>query len=154
MRISRLVLGVVLASVPMAVFAAGSPITLLVDATDAPRKIFHVRETMPAAPGKLTLVYPKFIPGEHGPTGPITDLVGLKISAGSQPVAWRRHPTEMWAFDVDVPEGATSLELAFDYVAAADAWTTATPQLAVVNWWSVLLYPQFRSRTTSSSPRR
>jgi predicted metalloprotease with PDZ domain len=118
------------------------PIVLTVDATDAPRRIFHVRETIPAAPGKVTLVYPKFIPGEHGPTGPIADLVGLKITAGGKPVAWHRQPKEMWAFDVDVPAGAGALEAAFDYVAAQDAWTTATPQLAVVNWWSVMLYPE------------
>jgi len=142
MRISRLVLIALLASSPLSVVAAGPPIALDVDATDAPRKVFHVRETIPAAPGKVTLVYPKYIPGEHGPTGPIADLVGLKVSSGGKPVPWRRQPKEMWAFDVDVPEGAGSLDLTFDYVAAADAWTTATPQLAVVNWWSVMLYPQ------------
>jgi len=122
--------------------ANGAPIAISVDASDAPRKIFHVRETVPAVPGKLTLVYPKFIPGEHGPTGPITDLVGLKVSAGGKAVAWQRQPKEMWAFDVVVPEGAGALDVAFDYVAAPDAWTTATPQLAVVNWWSVMLYPE------------
>jgi predicted metalloprotease with PDZ domain len=143
MRISRLALAMLVLG-SSASFAATppNPITLAVDASDAPRKIFHVREKMDAAPGKLTLVYPKFIPGEHGPTGPITDLVGLKISAGGKPVAWHRQPAEMWAFDVDVPEGAGSLELTFDYVASPDAWTTATAQLAIVNWWSVMLYPK------------
>ena len=129
------------ASLPAGTSGLG-PIVLAIDATDAPRKIFHVRETIPASPGKLTLVYPKFIPGEHGPTGPITDLVGLKITAGGRPVAWGRQPKEMWSFDLVVPDGASALDLAFDYVAAADAWTTATPQLAVVNWWSVMLYPE------------
>jgi predicted metalloprotease with PDZ domain len=144
MRISRLLALAVLAlgSLASVAGAISAPITLVVDATDAPRKIFHVRETVPAAPGKLTLVYPKYIPGEHGPTGPITDLVGLKVSAEGRPVAWRRQPAEMWAFDVDVPAGAGSLELTFDYVAAPDAWTTATAQLAIVNWWSVVLYPE------------
>lgn len=118
------------------------PISLSVDAADAPRRIFHVRETIPAAPGPLTLAYPKWIPGEHGPTGPITDLVGLTMSAGGKPVPWTRQGTEMWAFDVQVPPGVSALDVAFDYVAPLGAWTTATPQLAVVNWWSVLLYPE------------
>ncbi|HEX4441423.1 MAG TPA: M61 family peptidase [Thermoanaerobaculia bacterium] len=146
MRVSRpvlLVAAVLAFGSPLrAAAAAGAPIAIQVDASDAPRKIFHVHETIPAAPGKLTLVYPKFIPGEHGPTGPITDLVGLKVSAGGKSIAWQRQPKEMWAFDVVVPDGASSLDLAFDYVAAPDAWTTATAQLAIVNWWSVMLYPE------------
>lgn len=118
------------------------PITLAVDASDAPRRIFHVRETIPVAPGPLTLAYPKWIPGEHGPTGPITDLVGLKISAGGKPLAWKRQGAEMWAFDVVVPPGTEALEVAFDYVASLEAWTTASAPLGVVNWWSLLLSPQ------------
>jgi hypothetical protein len=60
------------------VFGANSPIvTLSVDASDAPRKMFHAQLRIPATPGTLTLYYPKWIPGEHGPTGPITDLTGL-----------------------------------------------------------------------------
>ncbi|MEX0878855.1 MAG: PDZ domain-containing protein [Thermoanaerobaculia bacterium] len=119
-----------------------APIALSVDASDAPRRIFHVRETIPVTPGPLTLVYPKWIPGEHGPTGPITDLVGLKISAGGKPIAWKRQGAEMWAFDVTVPPGAGALEVAFDYIAPLAAWTTASAQLGVINWWSVLLSPQ------------
>ena len=134
--------GPLAAPVSEARLTAATPITLAVDASDAPRKIFHVRETIPASPGKLTLVYPKYIPGEHGPTGPITDLVGLKITASGKPVPWQRQPKEMWSFDVTVPEGASSLDLAFDYVATAEGWTTSTAQLAVVNWWTVMLYPE------------
>src|ERR1700686_5475969 len=64
--------------------------TLAVDATEAPRKILHSRESIPVRPGGLTLLYPKWIPGEHGPTGPVIDMVGLKILAGSSPLPWRR----------------------------------------------------------------
>ena len=63
------------------------------------------QETIPAAAGALTLAYPKWIPGEHGPAGPITDLVGLKISRDGRPVAWKRVPTDMWEFTCDVPDG-------------------------------------------------
>src|SRR5262245_19070592 len=79
------------------------PITIALDATDAPRKILHAHLRIPAKPGPLTLVYPKWIPGEHGPTGPITDLAGLKITAGTQTVAWRRDDVDMYAFHVEVP---------------------------------------------------
>src|SRR6266511_3081244 len=70
--------------------AQNKPIVLQVDATDAPRKMLHAQLRIPATPGKLTLLYPKWLPGEHGPTGPITDLVGLKMSANGQPVEWQR----------------------------------------------------------------
>src|SRR5207253_2754874 len=61
---------------------AQTPVKLRVDATDAARRLFHVQMSMPAKPGPFTLLYPEWIPGEHGPTGPIANLVGLKIEAG------------------------------------------------------------------------
>jgi len=78
-------------------------ITIAVDATDAPRKIFHAQLTIPAAPGPLTLYYPKWIPGEHGPTGPVEELTGLKFTANGQPLNWRRDLLDGWTFHVDVP---------------------------------------------------
>src|SRR5438094_940585 len=74
-------------------------ITLAVDATEAPtRHLLHARETIPVGPGPLTLLYPKWIPGEHGPTGPILDVAGPKILAGNTVVPWRRDLEEMFAF--------------------------------------------------------
>ena len=62
--------------------AALPPITLSLDASEAPRKILHSHLVIPVGtPGPLTLVYPKWLPGEHGPTGPITDLAGLRLTA-------------------------------------------------------------------------
>src|SRR5438445_193891 len=87
------------ASLPL---AAAGDITLHVDAREAPRKILHVSETIPAQPGALALVYPKWIPGEHGPTGPLIDMAGLKLSAGGKPVAWKRDLTEMYLIHCEV----------------------------------------------------
>ena len=122
-------------------------IALEVDARDAARRIFHARLTIPAAAGPLTLVYPKWIPGEHGPTGPIADLAGLKITASGKPLAWRRDSVEMYAFHVDVPAGTDAIEASLDYLSPADAGQfsagpSATTQLAVVSWNTVLLQPQ------------
>jgi predicted metalloprotease with PDZ domain len=119
-----------------------APITLTVDASDAPRRIFHVSETIPLAPGPVTLVYPKWIPGEHSAAGPIWDLVGLKISAGGKPVEWKRVPTEMWSVTCTVPAGAAALDVVFDYVPPLHAWTTGSAQILVVNWWPLMVYPQ------------
>src|SRR5262245_45822475 len=81
------------------------PIQLNVDASDAARKLLQAQVRRPASPGALTLVYPKWLPGEHGPTGPITDLVGVRCSAGGKPIVWNRDPVDMYAFHVDVPAG-------------------------------------------------
>jgi len=87
-------------------FAQAPAVTLKVDATGAPRRLFHVQMTMPAKSGPLTLLYPKWIPGEHMPVGPITNLVGLKFTAAGQSVPWRRDSVNMYAFHVDVAQGA------------------------------------------------
>ena len=94
--------------------AADRPVTLEVDAREAARKLFHARMVIPTRPGPLTLLYPKWLPGEHGPTGPIADLAGLKITSRGQTLAWRRDPVDMFAFLVDVPQGAYAIEVALD----------------------------------------
>src|SRR5580765_5663680 len=91
-------------------------IRLYVDATDAPRKLFHARMTIPAKPGPLTLLYPKWIPGEHGPTGPIVDVAGLKMSAAGQPVSWRRDPIDNYALQMEVPPGADAVDVTLDFL--------------------------------------
>src|ERR1700687_200658 len=78
--------------------AQDATIRLQVDATDAPRRLYHIHMTMPAKAGPMTLLYPQWIPGEHSPTGPITDLVGLKIQAGSQAIPWKRDCVNQYAF--------------------------------------------------------
>jgi predicted metalloprotease with PDZ domain len=126
--------------------AATSAITLSVDATEAPRKIFHAHLAIPAAPGPLTLFYPKWIPGEHGPTGPITSLAGVRMTAAGRPLPWTRDPLEMYAFQVEVPAGAAAVDVDLDYLSPASgdftAGASATAELAVLSWNTVLLYPQ------------
>jgi predicted metalloprotease with PDZ domain len=123
-------------------------IHLSVDATEAPRKIFHARLTIPAKPGTLTLYYPKWIPGEHGPTGPIVDLAGLTFTANGQTLKWRRDLLDGWTFHVEVPVGVSSIEAALDFISPTSTqWgmysgaATATDKMTVVSWNTVLLYP-------------
>ena len=123
-----------------------SSIQLAVDATDAPRKIIHAKMTIPAAAGPLTLMYPKWIPGEHGPTGPVVDTAGIVISANGQPLQWTRDDVEMYALHVNVPAGATSVDVAMDFLATAaaegfSAGASSSEKLVVVSWNEVLMYP-------------
>ena len=84
----------------------GTAMTLDVDATDAPMKILHATLSMPARPGAMTLFYPKWIPGEHMPSGPIANLTGLHVFADGTEIDWRRDLVEMNAFAFTVPAGA------------------------------------------------
>jgi len=125
---------------------AAHTITLVVDATDAPHKLFHAREVIPADPGPLTLYYPKWIPGEHGPTGPIINLAGLQFEAGGKTLAWRRDPVDMYAFHLDVPRGATTVEADLEFLAPTFAGgftsgASTTSHLAVFAWNWILLSP-------------
>jgi predicted metalloprotease with PDZ domain len=134
----------------LALAVSAAPITIRVDATQAPSHLLRAHLTIPASPGALTLYYPKWIPGEHGPTGPIIELAGLKFSANGAPLTWSRDPVEMYAFHLDVPAGATAVDVDLDYLAPAPgpnftAGASTSPRLAVLSWNTVLLYPQTSS---------
>ncbi|MGH9354474.1 MAG: M61 family peptidase, partial [Terriglobia bacterium] len=97
-------------------------------------------------PGPLTLYYPKWIPGEHAPDGPILNLTGLKFSANGEPVRWRRDLLDMFAFHVTVPAGAATLDVKLDYIepeatSGFSAGASATDKLLVLSWNQNLLYP-------------
>src|SRR5260370_33320472 len=126
---------------------AQNMVGLRVDATDAPRRLFHVQMNMPAKAGPMTLLYPQWIPGEHGPTGLIANLVGLKIQGAGQTIAWKRDSVNMFAFHVEVPAGVSSLDVTFDFISAPESegfssGSSATSELAVLNWNQLVLYPQ------------
>ena len=123
------------------------PITLAVDLRETPRKLLHARETMSVTPGALTLVYPKWLPGEHSPDGPITDLVALTFSAGGRQLTWRRDPLDVYAFHIDVPQGVDVLEVSYDFLPAIgtggfSSAASDTAHLGIYSWNQLVLYPQ------------
>src|SRR5438105_10440512 len=137
---------VLLASVSS--WAANAPtIFVSVDASAAPRKLIHAELRIPASAGTLTLYYPKWIPGEHGPTGPVQDLTGLKFTASGKTLKWRRDLQDGWTFHVEVPPGASEVMADLDYASPATlqsgfgAGSAATEKLYVVNWNTLILYP-------------
>jgi predicted metalloprotease with PDZ domain len=126
--------------------AQTGPITLNVDLMDAPRKILHATEVMPVTAGPLTVVYPKWIPGEHGPTGPIENMAGFFITANGQPVKWERDKVDMFAYHVTVPQGVTKLEMKIDFLASSalsgfSAGGSTSENLALLSWNTLLVYP-------------
>lgn len=127
--------------------AAAAPIAIALDATGASRHILHAQLRIPAKPGALTLFYPKWIPGEHGPTGPITDLVNLRFTANGKALPWRRDLVDMYALHLDVPPGANAVEASLDFLSPTgssgfSSGASVTEKLAVLSWNQVLLYPK------------
>ena len=127
--------------------SAAGPIKVRVDITDAPRKILHADLSIPVHPGENTLVYPKWIPGEHGPTGPIDNLAGVKFSADGKDIPWRRDGVDMFAFHILVPDGVTSLNVKLDFLATAgsagfSAGASTSANLAMLSWNELILYPE------------
>jgi predicted metalloprotease with PDZ domain len=130
-------------------WAANAPTVIIsVDATHAPRKILHASLKIPAAPGDLTLYYPKWIPGEHAPDGPVVDLAGLFFKANGQTLKWRRDLLDGFTIHVDVPAGVNQIDAELDFLSPAtlesgfSAGSSATDKLAVISWNQVLLYPK------------
>ena len=123
-------------------------VTIFVDATSAPRKIFHAKLKIPATAGVLTLYYPKWIPGEHAPDGPVIDLAGLKFSAAGKTLTWRRDLLDGFTINVDVPTGVSEINAELDFLSPAtfeagfSAGSSATDKMAVISWNQVLLYPK------------
>jgi predicted metalloprotease with PDZ domain len=120
-------------------------ITLDVDATDIDRRIFRVRETIPVSQaGAMTLLFPKWLPGYHSPQSPIELLAGLAVRAKGQDVPWRRHPVEIHAFEIDVPEGCRELVAEFQFLSPTDPAQGRVifgEELLALPWNAVLLYP-------------
>ncbi|MBV8895310.1 MAG: M61 family metallopeptidase [Acidobacteriaceae bacterium] len=114
-------------------------ISLTVDATQTPRRMLHAKLVIPVKPGPVTLYYPKWIPGEHGPDGPIGSLTGLKFEADGKSIPWQRDLLDVYTFHVNVPAGATHLNASYDYI-EQDGYS-ATDKLLVLEWNEVLLYP-------------
>ena len=120
-------------------------ITLDVDATDLDRRIFNIRQRIPVAkPGPLTLVYAQWIPGSHAPRGPIYNYAGLKITANGKAVPWRRDPGDVYAFHLDVPQGAKAIDVGAMFltpIEASQGPIMMTPEMLRLNWYVAALYP-------------
>jgi predicted metalloprotease with PDZ domain len=118
---------------------AGQTISVTVDATRTQQKLLSAHEVIPVKPGPLTLYYPKWIPGEHGPNGPIAGLTGLKFEADGKTIPWQRDLLDVYTFHLEIPAGVSRLEAKYDYIEPDGV--SATDKLLVLEWNEVILYP-------------
>lgn len=132
------------AAAPALAATRAGEIAIEVDATDVDHRVFSVRERIPASPGPLTLLYPQWIPGNHAPTGKPWLIAGLRFTAGGRELPWRRDPADVHAFTVDVPRGATEVQVDYQYLSALQASQgplVFAPELFTLAWNYVVLYP-------------
>ena len=138
-------------SIPLFIAASGfsqnAPIQINVDASEAPRRLLHATMQFPVKPGPMSLLYPKWIPGEHAPSGPIEDLAGVRITANGKAIPWHRDDVDIYEFHIDVPQDVSTLDVALDFISPPEAGGfssggSITSQLAVLSWNQFLLYPK------------
>lgn len=132
-------------------------IKLDVDATDIDRRLIQVRQTIPVSgPGPLILFYPQWIPGHHGPVGPVANVGGLTFTANGQRLEWVRNTVQPWAYQIEVPAGVAEVEAAFQWltpIEGSQGRVTVTPEMANVQWDKTLLYPAgYYSRQITFQP--
>jgi predicted metalloprotease with PDZ domain len=120
-------------------------VQLTVDATDVTRGIFRIKQRVPVvAAGDMVLLYPKWVPGGHSPRGDIKNVTGIRFSANGQPLKWMRDPLDVFAFHITVPQGATAVDVEFQYVSSTaenQGRTVMTPEMSSIQWLSLSMYP-------------
>jgi len=117
---------------------------LQVDATDLDRHIFQVRQQLPVQAGRLTLLFPRYLPGAHGPYGTVDRLAGLTVHAGTQRLAWLRDTVDPFAFHIEVPAGVAELQLSYQFLSPVQregGRVVMTREMLNLQWISLLLYP-------------
>lgn len=127
--------------------AQAADLTVRVDARDIARKRVHTELTLAVKSGPLTLVYAKWMPGEHGPTGPLESIIGLEIKAHDDRISWSRDPLDMYALRVTVPHGVDHLDVSIESGLPTEgegftAAPTSSAQLAILSWSQLLLFPK------------
>lgn len=124
----------------------GGTIQLSIDASDVTRGAYRVTQTIPLPAGmeRVTMLLPKWLPGNHAPRGPIAALVDLRFFADGKQVGWKRDPFEVYAFHVDLPSGARELTARFIHTSplrTAEGRVTMTPRMLNLQWEKMSLYP-------------
>lgn len=113
-----------------------------VDASDTAQRIVRIKQRVPVpSAGRLTLLYPEWDGGSHGPTIEVQRLAGLVIRGGGQRLSWKRDPLDAHAFHVQVPAGVRELEVDFQFLAPLGARSHIAPDLINLQWQNMILYP-------------
>jgi predicted metalloprotease with PDZ domain len=112
--------------------------TLTVDETQAFRRIAFVHESIHVRPGVLELAYPRWLPGEHGPTGPIQNIAAITVHAGVATLPWVRDPDDINTIKIEVPANTETITVDFDTLLE----NTISDHQLLLAWNTTVLYPR------------
>lgn len=118
-------------------FAQQTPIEVTANLTDAPRLLFHSDSIIPVKPGPITLITPQWIPGDHAPKGPVSDITGVVFTANGHTLPWRRDSVNLYEFHLDIPQGVTRLHAHLDCIVTRHV----SHELAMLEWEKLMIYP-------------
>ncbi len=128
---------------------SGPTLKIEVDARDLPRRLLHSRIQIPCQSGKLKLWYPKWVPGTHGPYGPVQNVGGLRIqSSDGKPLKWQRDELELFRIECDVPDGVREVTVLLDTICnepadhAAGYLSFGNNLVGIINWGTCVMYPE------------
>jgi predicted metalloprotease with PDZ domain len=116
--------------------AQHTPIQIRADLSDAPRKIYHADVDLPVHRGPLDLITPEWIPGAHGPDGPVSNIAGIHFEVDGKTIPWHRDPVNTYEYHVEIPAGASTLHAHLDCIYSGASRTSAT-----LEWEDLMLYP-------------
>ncbi|MEO6983628.1 MAG: M61 family peptidase, partial [Edaphobacter sp.] len=135
--LALLLLSIPALNIPALLQAQQAPIRITADLSEAPRKLYHAEVDLPVHPGPVTLTTPKWIPGNHRPTGPVSDITGIVFTANGHTLPWRRDDANLYQYHVTIPAGVTTLHAHLDCIVTS----RVSQKLAVLEWEKLLLYP-------------
>ena len=136
LRVRFHLLSLLLGSSLLSANAQRAPIQIHADLTDAPRKLYHADIDIPVHRGPLDLITPEWIPGAHGPDGPVSDITGVRFQADGKTLPWHRDPVDTYEYHLDIPAGVSTLHAHLDCIYSRAARTSAT-----LEWEDLMLYP-------------
>jgi predicted metalloprotease with PDZ domain len=135
--------------VPDGIAGAGPTLEIAVDARDLPRRLLHSRIQVPCRPGTLKLWYPKWVPGTHGPYGPVQNVGGLRIQTpDGKPLRWQRDELEPYRVECQVPDDVRAVIVLLDTICneaaehAAGYLSYGNRLVGMINWGTCLIYPE------------
>lgn len=133
--------------------ATPDPMTIAIDVRELPRKLIEAELVIPIAKQndahQVALWYPKWVPGSHGPGGPIANIAGLQIhGSNGDLLMWKRTPGEVYRMEVQVPAGEDELHVSVRYIADQPTTTSfghdcfGSSNIGMVSPGSLLFYQE------------
>ncbi|MCA9280997.1 MAG: hypothetical protein H6812_03070 [Phycisphaeraceae bacterium] len=148
MRIRSFLLGLI-AALAACMQAYAQDMTVVVDLSEAPRKLIYAQQTINNVPaGDLVLWYPKYVPGNHAASGPIRNVAGLEVrDADGRTLEWNRDVLDPYRIVVHVPD-AGAVTIRTTYIASqpwhmsrsSDSYGFAN--FGAINWNTLVWYPE------------